>query len=87
MHGKTCGEECKGGCEASKGGACCTMSSCNGCACGCGHKTVRIIIKIALVIIIFWLGMHYGERKSFGGYGKYGGMMRGDAVPMMGQYR
>ena len=80
MNGKTCGEECKGGCKASDS-ACCSMGSCNGCGCGCGHKAIRIIVKIAIIVIIFWAGMQFGEQRAFDGYGRRG-IMQG-AVPMM----
>ena len=81
MNGKTCGEECKNGC-GSCAEACCSINSCNGC--GCGHKAVRIIVKVALVLIIFWAGMQFGQHKTFRGYQKYGPMMQAQGG-MMGR--
>ena len=83
MNGKTCGEECKKGC-GSEGGACCSIGSCDGCGCGCGHKAVHIIAKIVLVILIFWAGMQFGGHKASRGYQKYGPMMQAQGG-MMGR--
>ncbi len=47
--------------------------SCSSCGCGCGHSNVlgRWILGIIVIVLIFALGMKFGELKSvaFGGAG------------------
>lgn len=47
--------------------------SCSSCGCGCGHSHVlgRWILGIIVIVLIFALGMKFGELKSvaFGGAG------------------
>ena len=77
--------------DGSKG--CCQSGSCHGMQsmCGCGHgchggkhHLVKIILKLFIVIIIFWCGLKLGEMtgsiRSEYGYGNRSGfgMMRGN---------
>ena len=80
-----CGEgDCKA-CHPNNGGACCGMHSMmmgHGC-CGGRRHLVKIILKIVIVVLIFWCGFKLGEisgsiRTEYGGY-RMGGfkMMQG----------
>lgn len=70
-NGRMCGEDC-GGCGSCKGAGCANMGSCGGC--GCGHGFAKVVIKIAILVLVFWAGMQYGERKMWMGAEKYGMM-------------
>ena len=86
MDGKKCGAECMG-CASCKGGACggnacgsCEKGSC-GMGCGCGHRGVRILVKILVLGIVFWAGMELGEQRALtGAYRGYPTMMRAGAL-------
>jgi hypothetical protein len=71
-----CGDSCKGAC-----GACpCAMGHMHGCH-GGRHHLVKIILKLIIVIIIFWCGFKLGEITGSirGQYGRTGSfqMIRG----------
>jgi hypothetical protein len=76
---------CKG---CLQGKCCCGMHGMHGMhgCCGGGHHLVKIILKILIIIIIFWSGFRLGEVTGSirGEYGRgmmngnnYYGMMRG----------
>lgn len=82
---KKCDDCAKGVCQ---GGACCGMSRMGMCGHGCHggkHHLVKMILKIIIVILIFWCGFKLGEMTGFikaqSGYGTSQrggfGMMRG----------
>ena len=58
----------------------CECSSCSGNTCKGGHccagghsHLVRVLIKIAILVIIFWVGVKIGEFKSYMEGRYYGG--------------
>ena len=98
---ETCGSsECKGcgqgQCGSCHGGMCSSMMK-HGC-CGGRHSLFRVILKIVIVVIIFWCGFKIGEMTGFiraeygGGYNMMDGngfgfrMMRGgyyNSIPVI----
>jgi hypothetical protein len=53
--------------EGMKGGKCemCGRAPMCGCGCGCGwahgHRAFRIILRIIIALVIFWVGVKVGE--------------------------
>lgn len=76
--------------EGMKGGTCGCKQGC-GCYGGGGnwggghhhHGPWRILVKILILVIVFWVGMQFGELRAYrgemgrGGYGGRGAMMGG----------
>ena len=63
MENKKCEDCAKGVCQ---GGSCCGMHSMWGHGCHGGkHHLVKMILKIIIVILIFWCGFRLGETTGF----------------------
>ena len=79
MNGKKCGADC-GGCESCKPSMCgsCAAGSC-GSGCGCGHRGMKILVKLAILAIVFWAGTEFGEKKALMQGGGWG-MRRGTPI-------
>ena len=86
-------EDMKEGKEEMNGKKCMMCGGMHeGCGCSCcggwgwhgrrHHHGFHILVKIVILVLVFWAGMQFGELRSF----TRGGMMRGDQGAMMGGY-
>lgn len=78
------GNMCCGGKDCCHGGNCGGMQSMSMCGCHGGRRhLMKMILKIVIVILIFWCGFKLGQMTGFiqaeGGYGRtsISSMMRG----------
>ncbi len=77
---KVC-KECPCACGTCPAGRMCT------CGCGCGwahgHRIFRVVLAVAIVLVVFWIGVKVGEvRTMLDGYGYGGGYGWHHAYPM-----
>jgi hypothetical protein len=81
-------------CENCHGGGCgcgcghCGAGGCGGGMCSCwkygGHRPLRILLGLIILVIVFAMGMKLGELKGMYNSGFYGGDMWGGRNMMRG---